>query len=62
MQNFSLKREKLSVEIDSRQGNVRLVLGDKNNLTFKIKEETDWKIALSLNWNNNLPLSRILEC
>lgn len=41
MQNFSLKREKLSVEIDSRQGNVRLVLGDKNNLTFKIKEETD---------------------
>ena len=62
MQNFLLTREKLLVKIDSCQGNVRLVLGDKNNLTFNTKEETDWKIALSLNWNNNLPLSRILEC
>ena len=62
MQNFLLKREKLSVAIDSCQGNVRIVLGDKNKLTFNTKEERDWKIALSLNWNNNLPLSTILEC
>lgn len=41
MQNFLLKREKLSVEIDSCQGNVRIVLGDKNNLTFNTKEERD---------------------
>lgn len=39
MQNFLLKREKLSVEIDSCQGNVRIVLGDKNKLTFNTKEE-----------------------
>lgn len=41
MQNFLLKREKLSVEIDSCQGNVRIVLGDKNKLTFNTKEERD---------------------
>ena len=29
------------MEIDSCQGNVRLVLGDKNNLTFNTKEERD---------------------
>ena len=38
---FLLKREKLQVEIDSCQGNVRIVLGDKNNLTFNTKEERD---------------------